>query len=513
MNWADYLDWGAREDPLKPLVYCDGQVVTYGEMTSWANRIGNALADLGVSRGERVATYLPNTPLHEAVLLGALKLGAIGCPLSQREKSAVVVDLLGALEARFLVVGADSAEFASQVCRELPTLRVLVAGGAAAGFHSLDDLASTHSGELETVPMRDYDVAFIAFTGGTTGRPKGVQVTARMLRGQNYAFYERFRLGRASEVFFGCVSFSHVGGLVISMALAYTTGASHVLLPKWDPVTALDLVKRHRVTCMIAATTLYQQMARCEEFLSTDWSSLKICAVGGEMVPVELKERWLNVTGAPLRESFGMSEASIQVCVEGPGAPLDSCGWPYDRIEEVLLVDTKSRCPIEGAGSGELVVRGDNVTPGYWRDPEQTGRKFDPDGWYFTGDVVRRDTEGYYYAVGRIDDMFQSGGENIYPAEVEAGLLLHPDVTKAFCFPEPHHEWGKVPCAVVELRPEAATNAEKLLEFCASHPTLARFKRPRRIFCTDALPIGPTGKVVRRDLKEWLAKQGYHAEF
>ncbi|ABB32456.1 acyl-CoA synthetase, AMP-forming [Geobacter metallireducens GS-15] len=513
MNWADYLEWGTRENPHKPLVYCNDKIVTYGEMSSWTNCIGNVLADLDVSKGERVATYLPNTPEHEAVLLGALKLGAIGCPLSMRENNVIVIDLLRGLEAKVLVVGAESVEFAREVLQELPELKILMADDASLGFLSLGELVGTASAELETLPMRDSEVAFIAYTGGTTGRPKGVQLTAGMLRAHNYVWYERYQLSRASEVFFGCLSLWHVGGVLDAMALSYTTGASHVLLPKWNPVTALHLVKKHRVTCMIAATTLYQQMSRCDEFLTTDCSSLKICAVGGEPVPVELKERWFRVTGASMREGFGMSEACTQVFAPGKDAPLSSCGKPFDRIEEVRLVDPESRCVIEGAGSGELAVRGDNVTPGYWHDPEQTGRKFDAEGWYYTGDMVRRDEDGYYYTVGRVDDMFQSGGENVYPSEIEAALVLHPDVTKAFCFPEPHTEWGKAACAVVELRPGATSNAERILEFCTTHSTLARFKRPRRIFCIDELPIGATGKVLRRQVKEWLAAQGYHAEF
>lgn len=512
MNWADYLDWGAREDPRKPLVYCDDAVLTYGEMRSWTNRIGNALVSLGVGKGERVATYLPATPCHEAVLIGSLKVGAIACPLSLRERDAVLVDLLRSLEARVLVVGPGDGELANDARRAIPQLRVVTAGGGMPGFDSLDDACAAASDEWGILPMRDNDTAFIAFTGGTTGSPKGVQVTARMLRAQNYAFYERFRLGRASEVFFGMVSFSHVGGIVIGMALPYTTGASHVLLPKWDTEEALRLIARHRVTCTIAPTTMYQQLSRSAHFTSADWSSLKVAAVGGEPVPQELKERWLEVTGAPLREGFGMSEASVQVCVEGEGVPPGSCGWPYDRIAEVRLVDPATRLPVAGAGSGELAVRGDQVTPGYWRNPEQTGRAFDAEGWYYTGDMLRRDEEGYFYSLGRQDDMFQSGGENVYASEVEAGLLVHPDVTKAFCFPEPHPEWGKVPCVVVELCPGASCGPEELLEFCASHPTLARFKRPRRVFCIDALPLGPTGKVVRRHLKEWLAGQGYEAD-
>lgn len=512
MNWADYLDWSAREDPDRPLVHCEGATFTYGQMRTWANQVGHALSGLGVVRGDRVATYLPSTPLHEAVLIGALKLAAIGCPLSLREKPATMLGALRELDAAVLVVGAEQAAFAELVRSELPTLRVVSAGGRLPGLESLDELAAAASPDLRTAAMRETDIAFIGFTAGTTKRPKGVPVTARMLRSHNYALFERFALGRSSEVWFGLVSFGHVGGLAIGLAPAYLVGGSHVLLPRWDPAEALRLVAKHRVTYMTGPMTMIQQMTRRDEFATTDLSSLKVTISGGEPCPVKLKELWRRVAGSRLCEGYGMSEATVGVLQEDPLDARVSSGRPLDRIEEVRIVDPATRQTIEGPGVGELAVRGDHVTPGYWRNPEETAQKFDAEGWFYSGDLCRRDEEGFYYTVGRVDAMFQSGGENVYPSEVEAALVDHPDVVKAFCFSEPHPEWNKVSCAAVELRPGAATTAEELVEFCASHPTLARFKRPRRIFLLEALPIGATGKIVRRELKEQLAAMGYQAD-
>jgi long-chain acyl-CoA synthetase len=291
MNWADYLDWGARENPDKPLVHCEGVTTTYGEMRRWASRVAGALVGLGVAPDDRVATYLPTGALHEAVMLGTLRVGAISCPLSLRERPAVVVEMLTLLEAAVLVVGKEQGEFALQVRRELPELPIFSAGGPLPGLPSLDALTAAAPQEFDPVARRDTDTAFICFTAGTTGRPKGVPVTARMLRSHNYAFCQRLKLGRASEVFFGFVSFSHVGGIAIGMAPAYTTGSTHILLPKWDPSEALRLVARHRATCLTGPTTLYHQMSRCEEFVSTDWSSVKVLQVGGERVPLALTER------------------------------------------------------------------------------------------------------------------------------------------------------------------------------------------------------------------------------
>ncbi len=512
MNWADYLDWNAREHPGKPLVHCEGVVTTHGEMRRWANRVGNALAGLGVRKGDRVATYLPTTARHEAVLIGAVKLGAIGCPLSLREKPATMIGALGELDAAVLVVGHEHAEFARLARSSAPALRVVSAGGALDDVASLDDLEAGSSEELETVPMRETDVAFIGFTAGTTRKPKGVPVTARMLRAHDYAVFERFKLRRGSETLFGLVSFGHVGGLAIGMAPAYTVGATHVLLPRWDPAEAVRLVVRHQVSCLIGSNTHFQQMARTPEFASADFSSLRVTLGGGEPTPQRLKDLWLRGTGARLCEAFGMSESTVLVTLEDPRDPVSSSGRPFERVNETRIVDPVTRQVIEGAGTGEVAVRGALVTPGYWRDPEQTRRRFDADGWFYTGDLCRRDEDGHYYTVGRGDDMFQSGGENVYPAEVEATLAEHPDVVKAFCFPETHPEWGKVPTAVVELRAGALTTTDELLEFCASHATLARFKRPRRILRVDGFPLGPTGKVVRRDLKSRLAEMGHAVE-
>lgn len=510
MNWADYLDWGAREDANKPLVYCNGVMTTYGEMRLWANRIGNVLTSLGVTKGDRVATYLPTTSLHEAMLLGSLKLGAIGCPLSMREKPSVVLSLLQSLEAKVLVVDGEQLEFAREAQDHLPVLEIVVANGTASGFRSLDDLVGAASPDFVTVPMRDDDIAFVAFTAGSTGRPKGVQVTARMLRAHNYTVADKFQMRRASEVFFGFVNYWHVGGLVTNMAPAYTTGGTHILIQKWDPDEALCLIEKYKVTSMFGPATMYRQLVRSPLFASIDWTCLKCSCSGGEVLSPDLKKRWDEVTNSWLGEGFGMSEASVQVLLPGPGEL--GCGKVFSRIEELRLVDTETGLTIEGTGEGELLVRGDNVMPGYWRDPEGTKKKIDEEGWYWTGDMLRRDEEGNYYTVGRVDDMFKAGGEKIFPVEVETALEEHADVTKAFCFPEPHPEWGQVPCAVVELRPGAETDAEKLLEFAASHPKLPRFKRPRRIFCIDALPMGATGKVVRRDVMAWLATQGYKAD-
>lgn len=512
MNWADYLDWGAREDPHKPLVHCEGTTLTYGQMRRWTNQLGHALSELGVRRGDRVATYLASNPLHEAVLIGSLKLAAIGCPLSLREKPATMIGALRELEAAVLVVGADQLGFAQLARAELPGLRIVSAGGRIPGFESLDDAASAAPTDLRVAAMRETDYAFIGFTAGTTKRPKGVPVTARMLRAHNTALFERFALGRASEVWFGLVSFGHVGGIAIGLAPAYLVGASHVLLPRWDPAEALRLIEKHRVTYMTGPMTMIQQMAKHEAFATTDFSSLKVAISGGEPCPVKLKEHWGRVTGCRLCEGYGMSEATVGVLQEDPRDVGVSSGRPLDRIEEVRLVDPVTRRTIEGPGTGELAVRGDHVTPGYWRNPEETASKFDSEGWFYSGDLCRRDEDGLYYTLGRVDAMFQSGGENVYPSEVEAALVDHPAVAKAFCFPEPHQEWTKVSCAAVELRPGASATPEEVVEFCASHPTLARFKRPRRVFIVEALPIGATGKIVRRELKEQLAAMGYHAD-
>ena len=344
-------------------------------------------------------------------------------------------------------------------------------------------------------PVDDGDGLLLLYTSGTTGRPKGAILTHANCFWTNLSF-DRTTDMAGSDVVLQVLPQFHVGGWNVQPLLAWWRGAKVVLERSFDPGRALELIAGSGITTMMGVPANYLFMAQHERFAQTDLGTLRQAIVGGAPMPEELLRTW-QARGVAIVQGYGLTEASPNVlCLPPEDAvrKLGSAGKPYPHVE-VALQDTDSGALVEGCGVGELLVRGPGVFPGYWRNEVATAEVL-RDGWLHTGDIAMRDEQGYYRICDRLKDMFISGGENVYPAEVEAVLHEHPAVADAAVVGVPDERWGEVGLALVVAD---AVSERELLDHCARR--LARFKVPREVRFVDELPRSPTGKLLKRELR------------
>ena len=482
-----WLDDRERNTPGRVAIVHEGRRITYAELARRAARMAAALAGRGVGRGARVATLTANSPDHVALLFACAHLGAALQPLSWRLAPVEVRYQLDDAEPSLLVVAPEHRELAAEAGGPVPR----------AGFAELDA-----DGPPPPVEVQDDDPLLLAYTSGTTGKPKGAVLTHANCFWTNLSFDRTSGIGDADVVLQVLPQF-HSGGWNVQPLLAWWKGATVVLEPTFDPSRALRLIAEERVTTMMGVPATYLFMAEQPEFARADLSSLRLAVVGGAPMPESLLSTW-HERGVAVVQGYGLTEAAPNVlCLppEDAARKLGFAGKPYPHVD-VALRDPDTGALLEGPGSGELVVRGPNVFAGYWRNPEATAAAF-ADGWLLTGDLAERDAEGYYRIVGRLKDLVISGGENVYPAEVEDVLHAHPAVAEAAVVGAPDERWGEVCVAFVVLRPGATADEEALLRWCRDR--LARFKVPREIRALDALPRSGMGKVLKDDLRALLA--------
>jgi fatty-acyl-CoA synthase len=477
-----------------------GERTTYAELDARSERLADGLLRLGLRRGDRVASLTRNRPEHVELFFACAKAALVLSPLSWRLAPAELAYQLAHAEPTALFVEperdslADAAlELAASRPRRLALARA-----------ELDALAQPGATTPQTAPTDDDDLLLL-YTAGTTGRPKGARLTHRNCFWTNLSFDRTADLS-ATDVVLQVLPQFHVGGWNVQPLLAWWKGATVVLESKFDPARALELIERRRITTMMGVPANYLFMAGERRFGETDLSSLRRAIVGGAPMPEPLLRRWRD-RGVEILQGYGLTEASPNVLCVPPEDAMRKLGWagkPYPHVE-VALADPVSGALIDGRGTGELLVRGPGVFAGYWRDPEAT-RASVRGGWLHTGDIAERDAEGFYRIRDRIRDMYISGGENVYPAEVEAALHEHPSVADAAVIGVPDERWGEVGFAIVVLHPGARVDEQDLLAHCRRR--LAAFKAPRVVRFAEELPRSASGKLLKRELRERFSLGG-----
>ena len=417
--------------------------------------------------GDRVSTLTGNSGEHVATMFACAKTGAILHPISWRLAPAEIAFQLDDADSTFFVV--------EEAYREL--------GEAALELASVRPATTLEGGGGATAPSAD-DPLLLIYTSGTTGRPKGALLTHANCFWTNLSFDLATGV-RADDVVLQVLPQFHCGGWNVQPILAWWKGATVALERGFDAARALDLIEQRGVTTMMGVPANYLFMSQQPGFATADLSSLRLAVVGGAPMPEALLDVWA-ARGLDIVQGYGLTEAAPNVLCLRPEDARRKAGWagkPYPYVE----------CDL--SSEGELLVRGPNVFPGYWRNADATEAAF-RDGWLLTGDVAERDDEGNYRIRGRLKEMVVSGGENIYPAEIEAVLHEHPAVADAAVVGVSDEQWGEVCVAFVVL---AGTVAEdELREYCRAH--LARFKVPKAFHIVDELPRNSMGKVVKGEL-------------
>ncbi|KAA0940364.1 acyl-CoA synthetase [Streptomyces apricus] len=498
--------WPARRSRRTPgrtaLVHRDTEL-TYRELSERVLRLAHALRSLGVGRGDRVAYLGPNHPAFLETLFAAGVLGAVFVPLNTRLTAPELAYGLADSGSTVLVHDAGHGAPAAEASASSGVVRHRVTLGAAAqgalGYERL--LAGGGTGPLDE-PVGPDDPCIIMYTSGTTGRPKGAVLTHANLTWNSLNVLIDTELS-GDEVTLVVAPLFHTAGLGMTCLPTLLKGGRVILLESFDPAHVLDVVERRRVTYMFGVPTMYDAMAAQPRWAQADLSSLRSLNCGGAPVPARTIETY-RARGLALSQGYGMTEASPGVLLldrEQSSAKAGSAGVPHFFTDtRVTLPDGRDALPGE---RGEVLVRGPNVMPGYWNRPEETAAAFTDDGWLRTGDVARTDDDGYAYIVDRLKDMFVSGGENVYPAEVEDALLSHPAVRECAVVGVPDAVWGEVGHAVVVLAPDARADGPEILAHL--HGRLAKYKIPKTVVLAPGLPRTASGKIVKPAVRETYA--------
>jgi long-chain acyl-CoA synthetase len=478
--------------PDRAAVRLDGLVLTYEELDERSARVAGLLAARGVEPGDRVGLMLANVPQFPMLYYGVLRAGAVVVPMNPMLKAREVEYYLGDSGARLIFAWHPVVDEAAKG-----------AEAAGVGFVSVvpeafDRLLDDHAPVTGVTSRADDDTAVILYTSGTTGKPKGAELThANLARNAAVSATTLFKL-EPDDVVMGCLPLFHSFGQTCGLNAAVSSGACLTLLSRFEPGKALEVIQRDRVTVFEGVPTMYVALLNHPGRGGYDTSSLRACVSGGAALPVEVLRDFEDAFSCIILEGYGLSETSPVASFNHPDRERKpgSIGTPIEGVE-MRVVDPLGADVATGE-VGEIAIRGHNLMKGYWRR-EQATREAVPDGWFRTGDLARQDEDGYFFIVDRKKDLIIRGGYNVYPREVEEVLYEHPAVVEAAVVGIPHPTHGEEVGAAVVLKPGTEATPAELQAFCKER--VAAYKYPRHVWVEAALPKTATGKLLRREVQ------------
>jgi acyl-CoA synthetase (AMP-forming)/AMP-acid ligase II len=501
MSWFGVLEYHARRAPDQPLAIYANETVTYGEMAGRAAAFAAGLHERGVGAGDVVGLLSYNCIEFLEAIFAANYLGAIAMPINWRLAAPELRYILDHSDARALVCDEPLVDLANEATKgmERDLVRVCIARPAPDGWTPFADLRTASTVPVR-VPAAGDDVHRLMYTSGTTGRPKGVMITHANLAWKNLAHVIEFGFTSA-DLGLACGPLYHVGALDLTTTSLIAAGATTIIHRVFDANDVVDEIERSRVATVWLAPAMVNAIMALPDIEQRDLSSVRLIINGGEKMPIPLIERLQRTFPAAwFADAYGLTETvSGDTFLDRASivTKLGSVGRPCLYLELDIWDEHGGSVP-PGA-RGEVVLRGPKVFKGYWRDPDATSAAF-AGGWFHTGDIGVKDDDGYLYIVDRLKDMIVSGGENIASSEIERVLYEHEAVVEAAVVGRADERWGEVPIAYVVVGPGATTTPEELVEHCRGQ--LARFKVPKQVVVIDALPRNPSGKVLKRELRD-----------
>ncbi|MGQ0700134.1 MAG: acyl-CoA synthetase [Panacagrimonas sp.] len=498
-------EWFRRRterDPSNPALTFENRCYSYGELVDEAKRLSCVLASGGVGPGDRVAFVGLNHPVIPIALMATSRLGAIFVPLNFRLTAEELRAVIADAGVHTLIADEEHAAVIDRVREDLGCRRFLRLGSESLGWESL----TTRLAERLPVPVavegEPGDVAVLMYTSGTTGRPKGVMMSNDNLWFATLGGVLTIDL-TSRDVTLICLPLFHAAGLGMLLLPSLMAGAHTILLQGFEPDRVLGELEARRVSLTMLVPTMMLMVSQRARFVAADLSSLRLVIAGAAPVPEPLLKVYAE-RGIPVSHCYGMTETTSLASSLTASRALDkigSCGRPT-MVMQMRLVDGEGRTITTPGERGEVCLRGRCITRGYWNQPETTALAI-RDGWLHSGDVAWFDDEGYFYICDRLKDLIISGGENVYPAEVESVLYGHPAIAQVAVIGVADERWGERVAAVVVRKPEQTLDLEDLRRY--AELKLARYKLPSALILVDVLPINSSGKLLKTELRKRYA--------
>jgi long-chain acyl-CoA synthetase len=497
---AEILPAGARRYGSKTALVCGDRSFSFTELCNLSGQMANALRGLGVAAGDRVTLYSQNCWEWIVSYYAISRLGAVINPINVMLTPDEVLFVVKDCGARAILASRDKGEALLDIKGDSPLQQVVLFGeNAPRGAHSFTDLLQQSKPECDSVSIAADSLSTIGYTSGTTGHPKGAMLSHRNVV-LNSSLTANMHVRTSADTVVTALPCAHVYGNVV-MNGAFLYGMTLVLLERFNEADALNAIQRHKATMFEGVPTMYMYLLNCRELGHYDLSSLTRCTVGGQTMPTAKMQEVEARFDCPLLELWGMTEiaglGTTHPCYGINRHGSIGIALPYVEARIAGVDDVSQTVPPDEVG--ELMVRGPIVMQGYYGNEKATAETIEADGWLHTGDLARKDTEGYIHIVDRKKDMILTAGYNVYPAELERVIAAHPAVAMVAVGSQADEFKGEIAKAYVVLKTGAKTDEESVLSFCRER--LAAYKVPRRVQFVSDLPKTSTGKILRRELK------------
>ena len=489
-NLASIVTESAARTPDAPAVRLGEAELSYAELDERSARLATLLRERGLEPGDRVGVMLPNVLEFPIAYYGALRAGGIVVPMNVLLKRREIAFYLEDSGAELLLAWHGFAEEAREGAAGAELIEVEPESFAA--------LLAEHERSPELADTDEDGTAVILYTSGTTGKPKGAELThANLAHNADVSSRTTCEIA-AGDVVFGGLPLFHSFGQTVAMNASLRVGACLTLVPKFDPGESLATIQRDGVTHFYGVPTMFGALLHHPDREGYDTTSLRTCITGGASMPVEVLRGFEDAFGAIVLEGYGLSETSPVSSSNHPDKERKpgSIGTPIEGVE--MKVVDENDAEVEQGEVGEIVIRGHNIMKGYWQRPDATEEAM-RGGWFHSGDMARTDEEGYFFIVDRKKDLIIRGGYNVYPREVEEVLYEHPKVREAAVLGVPHDEWGEEIGAAVVLHEGEELSPEEVSAYVKDR--IAAYKYPRVVWFLDDLPKGPTGKILKREIE------------
>lgn len=499
MNYNDWLTKRERYTPHKEAVIDaqKGNRYTYRQLNEQANNLASYLQrEQNLKAGDRLAVVSKNSIEYLILFFGCAKLGVVMIPLNYRLPKAALEELVSDCNPHVLVYSEEFKTIVKNVKTKPGSKATLSFDGK--DTRSVIDIIKNPGPDAVIYEADPEDIAMILYTSGTTGRSKGAMISWRQIHWNSMNTEISLELTGQDSTFVN-TPFYHTGGWHVLLTPLIHHGGKLVFQPEFDAASCNRLIGEEKISILFGIPTMLRMMMEQSNFDESDFKSLRFAICGGESCPIPVINNFKE-KGVPIRQGYGLTEAGPN-CYSLPAEDAirkkGSVGFPNFHIGVKIVDDSNHE--VEQGEVGELLMKGPHVFEGYWKNPEATQQVLD-NGWVHTGDLFRCDEDGYYFMVGRKKEMYISGGENVYPVQVEKVIYKHPSVTHAAVIGVPDEQWGETGCAFVVVKEGESLTAEELKAYCREY--LAGFQCPRHIIFKKELPVGDSNKIQKRDLQE-----------